>query len=252
MVCASGPLTLMTEMPPSPMGVAIAVIVSDEWPAIAVWLPRGWGANVQKRGGRNNDASGGGENKNPRRWAGLWVHRFELLVFLVQSRNVAKCSKEAAAVLSLWLNFTDRLLVVLFVDIHLLPDREQVEHEVVQIQARWKAVEQQCHHERHHPDHCLLPWILHRHLLLDEGCNTHEHCQAAYLLDSKQRDGEGECCNHVGNGKIVDPPEEVGLTKLDGGPKHIIQGNQNRKLEHEGGASTRGIDPILLVEPHDL
>src|SRR3972149_947425 len=177
---------------------------------------------------------------------------FEFLVFLVEPGNVAQFSEQATSLRSLLINLSQRLLVVLFVNIYLLSDRKQVEHEIVKIQAGWEAIEEKCHHQRHHPHHGFLPWVFHRHFLLNERRDTHERGQPAYLLNSEKRNSKRKHHNHVRNRKIGYPPEESGLAEFDGGAENVVKSDQNRKLQQHGQATAGGVDPVFLVETHDL
>src|SRR3972149_2191577 len=94
---------------------------------------------------RGQKQRGSGKQKTPPLSGAEGYLFFEFLVFLVEPGNVAQFSEQATSLRSLLINLSQRLLVVLFVNIYLLSDRKQVEHEIVKIQAGWEAIEEKLH-----------------------------------------------------------------------------------------------------------
>lgn len=74
------------------------------------------------------------ETKNPAFGRGRVFQSHLRLGFFVQSGDVTQFSKNTASLRALRVHLSEWFLVVLLIDVHLLSDREEVEHEIVQIQ----------------------------------------------------------------------------------------------------------------------
>ena len=79
---------------------------------------------------------------------------------------------------------------------------------------------------------------------LPEHGATHE--------DREEIDWEAEQMgDRVGLGEVVDP-EEVAVAQFDRAPEHRVESEKDRDLDEHRETSAEGIDPVLLVELHQL
>ena len=78
----------------------------------------------------------------------------------IQFGNLFRQPIENSTPFFLRVDLSEGVVFVVLVNPRLLSNRENVENKIVQIQTRRKTVEEQRHHNRHQPDHRLLPWIL--------------------------------------------------------------------------------------------
>ena len=123
----------------------------------------------------------------------------ESLVLLFELSKVGgDFSEDASRPPFFWVHFTEWLLVGLLVDHDLLAYRKKVENKIIEIETRGEPVEQQGHHDRHHPDHGFLPGILDGHFLLDEHRDAHKEGKATDIPDAEEGNLEGEADDRVG------------------------------------------------------
>ncbi len=137
-----------------------------------------------------------------------------------------------------------------FVYVPLLPDGEQVEHEVVKVESRREGIEHDPEHHGHHVDHGFLSRILHGHLLLYEHGYRHEQCESADERHAEHWNLERQGDENVRSGEIIDPAEEGFLADIDDGAENAEECKENRHLQEHGEASSGGIHSVLLVELH--